>query len=123
MKNQPANPPTVSQPNMPTNTQLFKINRNYLFSLTGILRVAIVIFQFAAFVSAASVPKIIQGQYFMPQAFADTRSAYLFFSIVGCILALIVYLIFLLNLVHARFLGKKKVYSYMLLIFINIFSY
>ena len=108
MKNQPSNPPTVSQPNMPSTNQLFRINKNYLFSLTGILRLAIVIFQFAAFISAASVPKIISGQYIMPQVFADTRSAYLFFSIVGFILALIIYLLFLLNLVYARFLGKKQ---------------
>ena len=105
MKSQ-GGPPTVSQPTMPSDNQLFRLNRKYIFSLTGILRIEIVIFQFAAFVSAASVPKIINGGYNMPSAFADTRGAYLFFSIVGFVLALIIYLMFLLNLVYAKFIDK-----------------
>lgn len=47
------NPPTVSQPSIPANNQVLRTNRDYLFSLTGILRFAIILFSFAAFVSAA----------------------------------------------------------------------
>ena len=105
MKNQGL-PPTVSQPTMPSNNQLFRLNRKYLLSLTGLLRLAIIIFQFAGWVSAASVPKIINAQYVMPSAFADTRGAYLFFSIVGFVLAIIIFILFLLNLVYAKFIDK-----------------
>jgi len=106
MKNQGTAPPTVSQPTMPSDNQLFKLNRKYLFSLTGLLRLAIIIFQFAGWISAASVPKIINGQYVMPSAFADTRGAYLFFSIVGFVLAIVIFIMFFLNLVYAKFIDK-----------------
>ena len=56
------------------------------------------VFQFAHWVSAASVPKIIKGEYYMISAFAETRSACLFFSVLGFFISIIFYALYLLNI-------------------------
>ena len=100
-------PPTVAQPATPAYTNArIKLNRDYLLSPDGILRLLIVIFQFCAWVSAAAVPVLVSGQYFMPADFAATRSAYLFFSIVGWLLGIIIYGSYLMNIVNLNGINK-----------------
>ena len=60
------------------------------------------LFQFAQWVSASAVPKIINGEYYMTKDFDQTRSACLFFSITGFLLALIFYISFAINLAATK---------------------
>ena len=98
--------PTVAQPATPANSQRIQLNKSYITSLDGILRLLIVVFQFAAWVSAAAVPILISGKYFMPTDFAQTRSAYLFFSILGFLFGIIIYVIYLMNIVNLNKLNR-----------------
>ncbi len=98
--------PSSAQPATPANSQRIKLTKEYLFSLQGILRACIIVFQFCAWVSAAAVPVLISGQYTMPPEFAATRSAYLFFSIVGFLLGIIIYVSFLMNIVNLNIFNK-----------------
>ncbi len=98
--------PTVAQPAHHGNASTVKFNRGYLLSLQGILRFLIIIFQFAGWVSAAAVPVLISGQYFMPTDYAQTRSAYLFFSIVGFLFGIIFFLVYLFNIVNLNKINK-----------------
>lgn len=96
-------PPTVSQPAQPTVPKRVGFNRNYLLSITGILRFLLILFQFAAWVSAAAVKKPGSD---LPGEIDASRSAYLFFSIVGFIIALFLFLFNVLNIVSLGFLNK-----------------
>ncbi len=64
------------------------------------------IFYFAAWVSAASIPKIINGSFYLTDELAATRAAYLFFSIGGFIISLFIFIFGLFNLIHFGFLNK-----------------
>ena len=98
--------PAVAQPATPAKSQRIQLVKEYMLSLEGILRALIVLFQFCAWVSAAAVPVLISGQYTMPPEFASTRSAYLFFSIVGFLLGIIFYVCYLMNIVNLNGLNK-----------------
>jgi uncharacterized membrane protein len=98
-------PPTVSQPAAPTVPQRIILTKSYLISITGILRVALIIFQFAAWISAAAVLNPT-GKADMPSDIAATRSAYLFFSIVGFFIAIILFVLHALNIVSLGFFNK-----------------
>ena len=79
-------------------------------------------FQFAAWVSAAAVLKPHEGEIAIPGDMWATRGAYLFFSIVGFILAIVLLLLNIFNVVSLGFLNrlpwnlivnqKKKIYKY-----------
>jgi hypothetical protein len=58
------------------------------------------LFQFAGWVSAAAVPKLINGQFYLPSDLDDTRNAYLFFSTIGFVLAIIFYFAILFNIIY-----------------------
>ena len=60
------------------------------------------LFQFAAWVSAAAVKK----GYDLPGEIDASRSAYLFFSIVGFIIALFLFLLNVLNIVSLGFFNR-----------------
>lgn len=98
-------PPVVSQPAQPTVPQRIMFTRSYLISITGILRIALIVFQFCAWVSAASVLKAT-GSNEMPGDIKASRSAYLFFSIVGWLLAIFLFLLHALNVVSLGFFNK-----------------
>ena len=115
----PSAAPTVAQPAHQGNAATIKFSRGYLFSLQGILRFLIIIFQFAGWVSAAAVPVLISGQYFMPVDYAQTRSAYLFFSIVGFLFGIIIYFVYLFNVVNLNKLNKIP--WHLIVIFIILF--
>jgi uncharacterized integral membrane protein len=67
-----------------------------------VLFLIIKLFQFAAWVSAAAVRK----GYDLPGEIDASRGAYLFFSIVGFILALIIFLVHVLNIVSLGFFNR-----------------
>jgi len=92
------NAPTVTQPTQPTVPQRIIANGRYLMSLPGILRLSLILFQFAAWVSAAAVIKP-GASTALPGDMDASRSAYLFFSIVGWILALVLFLINFFNII------------------------
>lgn len=92
-------PPTVAQPPSRTVPQRIGFNKNYVTTITGILRIALILFQFCAWVSAAAVSK---GET-LPGEIAATRSAYLFFSIVGWLLAIILFLVSAFNVISLGF--------------------
>ncbi len=83
--------------------RIFIKNQNLFICLNLIIYYSLIIdkiFQFAGWVSAAAVPKLINGEYYLLSDFNDTRNAYLFFSTVGFCLAIIFYLFLLFNLVQ-----------------------
>ncbi|RNA35214.1 hypothetical protein BpHYR1_024927 [Brachionus plicatilis] len=99
--------PSIHQPNTPNFQQRILFNRKYILSIHGILRVALIIFQFAAWVSAAAVLKpnsesntTLQGDLLA------SRSAYLFFSITGFIIAILFLLLNILNIISLGFLNR-----------------
>lgn len=94
--------PTQKNRPHPTPVDTGRFNRQYIVSLQGLLRLIIIIFQFAHWVSAASVPKIIQGEYYMTTDFADTRAACLFFSVLGFIVSLFFYILYLMNVPQSQ---------------------
>lgn len=123
------NVPTVQQPSTPTVQQRIMFNKKYLASITGILRIALIVtskpnlnnlelvlifnlnlnlklFQFAAWISAAAVLKPNDGTVPLPSDLAASRSAYLFFSIVGFVLAIVLFLMNVLNIVSLGFLNR-----------------
>lgn len=63
------------------------------------------LFQFAGWVSAAAIPKPNYGPY-LPYDFDATRSAYLFFSIVGWILAIAFFVLMIMNIVNWNFFAR-----------------
>lgn len=113
--------PAVAQPATPANSQRFKLTKEYMLSLQGILRALIIVFQFCAWVSAAAVPVLISGQYTMPPEFASTRSAYLFFSIVGFLLGIIFYVCYLVNIVNLNGLNRLPWNIIVCLYFVSLF--
>lgn len=111
-------PTRIVQP-VPIDT---RYSRSYIISIQGLLRLVIIVssinhsinlspntlinydpihlfklFQFAQWVSAAALPKNINGQYWLPSDFDQTRSACLFFSILGFLLSLIFYVCYALD--------------------------
>jgi hypothetical protein len=94
-------PPTVK-----TNRSI-SLNSNYLKSPPGLFRILLIVFYFGGWVSAASIPKIFNGQIIrLPTNYEEVRSAYLFFTIVGFIGSIILYLCVLLKFVHAEIVNK-----------------
>ena len=74
--------------------------------IIGILRAIIIVFQFCGWVSAAAVPVLISGKYYMPNDLSATRSAYLFFSIVGFLFGIFIYVGYLMNVVNLNKVNK-----------------
>lgn len=91
-------PPTVTQPTQPNIPQRIVVNCKYLMSLTGILRFLLILFQFAAWVSAAAVLKAGSNGA-IPGDMDASRSAYLFFSIVGWLIAIFLFILNFLNII------------------------
>lgn len=89
----------VEQP--PKNSTI-RLNRSYLFSLRSLLCFLILIAQFGALVSSASVPRIINNQIHLPPDFQITRDIFLFFSVTGFVVALLVTLIYGFNFVSVK---------------------
>ena len=111
----PSQPPPHGSANNPVNSRI-GLNKNYLFSIVAILRIIIIVFQFAAWVAAASIPKLINGvYYYYSSEFAATRAAYLFFSIVGFIGSIMLFVLHVLNVVN---LGGLQKIPWILLVFI-----
>ncbi|CAF0710167.1 unnamed protein product [Brachionus calyciflorus] len=100
------NAPSVQQPTPPNFRQRILFNRNYLLSIPGILRISLIVFQFAAWISAAAVLKPHDGDISLPPEMMATRGAYLFFSIVGFFVAILLFLLNILNIVSLGFLNR-----------------
>ena len=86
-----------------------EINKSYIVSFVGILRIGIILSQFGGCISAASIPKLerLSGEFFLTGEIEHIRSAYLFFSIVGIFKAGCIFLIFALDLFdYLNFLNK-----------------
>lgn len=98
--------PAVVQPVQAGTPAIIKFTKEYLFSLTGVLRLLIIVCQFCAWVSAAAVPVLVSGAYYMPVDFAQTRSAYLFFSIIGFLFGIVIFVAYLMNIVNLNRLNK-----------------
>jgi hypothetical protein len=62
------------------------------------MRTLIIITQIGNWASVAAVPKIYNGQIFLPPDISATRDATLFFSIVGFIMSIGFYLLYLFNI-------------------------
>lgn len=77
----------------------FKVRKKIFFSINKL-------FQTAGWIAIAAVPKIYNAQIFLPPEFAATRDAYLFFSIVGFLLSIFIFLLFFLNIVSLGYLNK-----------------
>ena len=122
-------PPTVAQPASASPARI-SFSRNYLLSIPGILRILLIVsasylqnnnwtrtcgeyvfyfqvFQFAAWISAAAVLKPPASISDLPPDFAQTRGAYLFFSIVGDFVAIIIFILHILNIVNLN--GIKRI--------------
>lgn len=98
------NAPIVHQPE--SRFQSVRFTRSYLFSTQGLLCVIILVVQFAAFVSIAAVPKLVNGEVHLLPEFAAVRDAYLFFSITGFFVALFALIVYTFNLVSVRPLNR-----------------
>lgn len=83
-----------------------RFTRSYLFSLQGLLCSMIVLAQFAALVSAAAVPKLINNEVHLLPEFSSVRDAYLFFSITGLLFAILTLLFYTFNLVSVKPFNK-----------------
>jgi hypothetical protein len=55
--------------------------------------------QLAGCISAASIPKLVEGQFFLMAEIEHIRNGYLFFSIVGLLKAFTLYSIFSIDLI------------------------
>lgn len=62
------------------------------------------VFQFAGWVAAAAAPK--DSPFYMPYEFSATRSAYLFFSIVGWIISIVLFFFIILNIANVSIFGR-----------------
>lgn len=60
----------------------------------------------AGFISAASIPKFLNGQIYIPTDMNSTRDAYLFFSITGFIIAIFIYGVRLFNITSLQIFSK-----------------
>ncbi len=98
------NAPIVQQPESRFHSVRF--NRSYIFSTQGLLCSILIVVLFAAFVSAAAVPKLVNGEVHLLPEFAAVRDAYLFFSITGLLIALFTLIIYTFNLVTVRPLNR-----------------
>lgn len=75
------------------------INKTYVISLIGILRALLIAIQIAGCISAASIPKLVSGEFYLIGEIEHIRNAYLFFSIVGLFISMFLYAIFSLDLI------------------------
>lgn len=83
------------------------LNKHYAFSVEGSIRLACIISLIGGFIAASCTIKDID----LASLFEDhiqTRIAYLFFSITGCIFLSVEYLIYLLNVLEAGLIKKLR---------------
>lgn len=96
-----------SQPDQPSVPKQISFNITYARSVHGILRLLLVLFQFAGWVSAAAV---FTSEYYVlvktSNKYDATRGAYLFFSVVGWLIALFLFILNVLNLMSLELLNK-----------------
>ncbi|CAF0889729.1 unnamed protein product [Brachionus calyciflorus] len=97
------NAPTITQQN---NSEKIGFTRTYPLSISGLIRMGLILFQLAGFVSAASVAKYLSGRIYLPSDMNATRDAYLLFSIIGFFVSIVIYVICLFNLTKLKFLMK-----------------
>lgn len=94
---------------------VFGFNKNYVKSIAGLLRLILILFYFAAWVSLACVSQTFHGKvtnideliknYGVVgniEANQDIRSAFLFFTVAGFVGSLLLYILIATNLVHNR---------------------
>ncbi|CAF1131438.1 unnamed protein product, partial [Brachionus calyciflorus] len=84
------NAPTITQQ---SNSENIGFTRTYPLSISGLIRMGLILFQLAGFVSAASVAKYLSGRIYLPSDMNATRDAYLLFSIFGFFVSIVIYII------------------------------
>jgi hypothetical protein len=60
----------------------------------------------AGWIAAASVPIYINGLAYLPPELSATRDAYLFFSITGFVVAVVVFIVYFFNLTTKKPFNK-----------------
>lgn len=101
----------------PSSTSSASLNKTYLKSPLGFLRLLLIILYLGGWISASSIPKLYSGRLIpLPSNYEEVRSAYLFFTVTGFLASIILYIIVLINLVHANVLNKLP---WILLVFIS----
>jgi len=126
--------PSPSQPTSPTiitqstpNSTAHNSKQKYLCSVIGLCRIGIIVswsflvfalyfrmfnlllvklFQLAGWIAAASVPIYINGLAYLPPELSATRDAYLFFSITGFVVAIVIFVVYFFNLTNKKPLNK-----------------
>ena len=85
------------------------LNKVYAFSIKGSLRLASIISLIGGFIAASCAIKDSDFAS-LYEDHLETRVAYLFFSITGCIFLSVEYLIYLLNVLNAGLIKKLRAF-------------
>ena len=96
----------TDNPSSSTAPSKIGFERDYAISIPGFARLALIAFFFASWVSAAAVLKPSFGTDSLPTNFSSTRSAILFFSIVGDFISIVIYITHVANIVNHSKLSK-----------------